>query len=267
MSYNYELSISLFICLSSGSKLLTEERKSTRITDSFILRYITSGSGTFVADGKSYGIKKGQSCLTFPFAASRIYPDANACLEYKWVEIKGSIVTWLINKTQFRGDNPVLGEFPVSGIEDFFDIGEINTRTEYAAMRTNGRLFILLSLYLEHFPCVECRNTDYVFKAREYIQRNYCNAECNVQSVADSVKIDRTYLYRLFKKETGMSIIEYINERRVTEAKLMLMDADLPVSSVAQSVGFSDQMYFSRVFKRLTGKTPSEFRKIKKKTV
>ncbi len=267
MSYDYEKIANLFICVSNGCKLLTEERKGSRIYDSFILRYVTSGSGTFVADGKSYRIKKGQSCLTFPFTSAKIYPDENGFLEYKWIEIKGSIATWFVNETKFRRDNPVLGEFPVSGIDSYFDIGEINTHSEYAVMRANGKLFILFSLYIEHFPCVECRNTDYVFKAREYIQRNYCEPECNVQSVADSVKIDRTYLYRLFKKETGMSIIAYINECRVAEAKMMLMDADVPISSVALSVGFPDQMYFSRVFKRLTGKTPSEYRKIKKKTM
>lgn len=265
MNYNYEQSVSLFMCLSNGCKLLTKENKGVRITDSFILRYVTSGSGTFIADGKCYSIKKGQSCLTFPFSAAKLCPDENSGLEYKWVEIKGSIASWLINKTEFRRERPVLGEFHVSGIEDFFDIGEINANTEYSVMRTNGKLFILFSLYIEHFPCVERRNTDYVFKAREYIQKNYRDSECNVQKVADSVKIDRTYLYRLFKKETGMSIIAYINECRVSEAKIMLMDADLPVRSVAQSVGFTDQMYFSRVFRRLTGKTPSEFRRIKKK--
>ena len=82
----------------------------------------------------------------------------------------------------------------------------------------------------------------------------------SVQQVADYVKLDRTYLYRLFKQQMGMSIVEYINRRRVSRAEVMLIDMQISVKDVAFSVGFSDPMYFSRVFKRLNGITPTKFK-------
>ena len=62
--------------------------------------------------------------------------------------------------------------------------------------------------------------------------------------------------------EMGVSVIDYIVRRRISKAEIMLANSGLSVKDVAYSVGFSDQMYFSRVFKRIIGKTPSEFRKM-----
>ena len=82
-----------------------------------------------------------------------------------------------------------------------------------------------------------------------------------MQSVANHIKIDRTYLYRLFKEETGMSVIDYINNCRISKAEVLLIDENISIKDVAYSVGFTDQMYFSKVFKKLRGQTPTEFRR------
>ena len=122
-------------------------------------------------------------------------------------------------------------------------------------------MIILLSYYVEHFPCKDSENTSYAILARNYIEKNYRNPEFNVQSVANHIKIDRTYLYRLFKEETGMSVIDYINNCRISKAEVLLIDENISIKDVAYSVGFTDQMYFSKVFKKLRGQTPTEFRR------
>ena len=86
----------------------------------------------------------------------------------------------------------------------------------------------------------------------------YC---VRLKSVADKVQIDRTYLYRLFKEETGFSVIEYINNCRIGRACTMLNNTNVQIKDVALSVGFSDQLYFSKVFRKLKGITPTEYRK------
>ena len=98
-------------------------------------------------------------------------------------------------------------------------------------------------------------------QARDYIERNFRDVSCTVKSVADKVQIDRTYLYRLFKEETGFSVIEYINNCRIGRACTMLNNTDVQIKDVALSVGFSDQLYFSKVFRKLKGITPTEYRK------
>ena len=98
-------------------------------------------------------------------------------------------------------------------------------------------------------------------QARDYIDRNFREVDCTVKSVAEKIQIDRTYLYRLFKEETGMSVIEYINWCRIRRACTMLSNTLAQIKDVALSVGFSDQLYFSKVFKKINGITPTEYRK------
>lgn len=133
--------------------------------------------------------------------------------------------------------------------------------TVYAACRTNGKVLILLSYYIQYYPSRKSTETDYIMQARDYIERNFRQVSCTVKSVADKVQIDRTYLYRLFKEETGFSVIEYINNCRIGRACTMLNNTNVQIKDVALSVGFSDQLYFSKVFRKLKGITPTEYRK------
>ncbi len=262
MDYNFEYNARAFTYLSSGELSASPENNiDIRKGDRYILFYITTGSGVITADSNEYKIKKGQSFLVFPLTAVNMQADITAPWGFKWLEIKGSVASWLISKTEFKRNKPVLDAFCIPNIEKLFDLNDVNNVTGYGICRVNGKIFELLSYYIEYFPCISDKNTDYVFKAREYIQKNYRNPDCSVQSVANQVKLERTYLYRLFKKETGMSIIEYINKCRVSEAKIMLIDEDVSVKDVALCVGFVDQMYFSRVFKKIAGQTPTEYRK------
>ena len=68
------------------------------------------------------------------------------------------------------------------------------------------------------------------------------------------------YLCRIFKEETSVSINAYINSLRMTKAAELLKDNNSYIKEVAISVGFEDQLYFSRQFKRYYGVTPSEYR-------
>ncbi len=69
------------------------------------------------------------------------------------------------------------------------------------------------------------------------------------------------YLCHIFKKYSGMSIFTYIHQLRIQRAQYLLMNSELPVNRIAESVGFTDPYYFSRLFKRFTHCSPSDFRK------
>ena len=84
----------------------------------------------------------------------------------------------------------------------------------------------------------------------------------DVRSLVEALKIDRSYLYRLFKDKTGVSVSDYITRTRISKAEVLLSNGSLSVKDVAYSVGFPDQMYFSRVFKKINGKTPTQFREM-----
>lgn len=89
------------------------------------------------------------------------------------------------------------------------------------------------------------------------------NLECEMtrESLAESVYLNADYLARIFKKKTGESIGNYIQERRMERALEYLQHSDVPVNMVAVKCGYDNFSYFSKVFKSRTGLTPKEYRK------
>lgn len=102
--------------------------------------------------------------------------------------------------------------------------------------------------------------SELIREAARYINRNL-SAELTLQGLADICNVNASYLSARFKKETGYAPIEYINRRRVRQAGFLLVTTPLPVRSIAEQVGFTDYNYFSRVFHRITGISPSGYRR------
>jgi two-component system, response regulator YesN len=99
-------------------------------------------------------------------------------------------------------------------------------------------------------------------RAIEYIRINL-NQDLSLDSISGALNLSSYELSRKFKKETGKNITEYINNRRINEAIYILENEDISITDVAFIVGFNDVNYFTKVFKKLKGFTPSEYRKNK----
>lgn len=112
------------------------------------------------------------------------------------------------------------------------------------------------SVYLEQ----ENRKKNYTEQAKDFI-RQHLNQEFTRQEIASYVHLSQNHLARLFKKETGMSISEYIIQERMKLAFELLAHTDLPVGEVAARVGYENYSYFLTLFRRITNMRPSEYRK------
>lgn len=97
-----------------------------------------------------------------------------------------------------------------------------------------------------------------VKKAIDYIGL-HLGSPITLNVVANDIPINASHLSRKFKAETGMTFSEFVNRKRIEEAKLYLQRGHLPVTDIALMVGFNDLNYFSKVFKKLTDQTPTEF--------
>lgn len=93
-----------------------------------------------------------------------------------------------------------------------------------------------------------------------YIKQNY-KEELSIEKVADEINISRKYLSSLFKKNINQSFSNYINTLRIEEAKKLLKYTDRTLFDIGVSVGYEDGSYFSKVFKKITGLSPKEYRK------
>jgi AraC-like DNA-binding protein len=102
--------------------------------------------------------------------------------------------------------------------------------------------------------------TSLVERSLGYIHEHYAR-DFDIDELADRVAVSPSYLFRLFKKKMQVTPMHYRNMVRVDKAKLLLADLQLTVDDVAERVGFDDPKYFSRVFRDLTGATPSAYRR------
>ena len=100
----------------------------------------------------------------------------------------------------------------------------------------------------------------YVTEARIYVQDHLMEPGLSVTNIASRLGVTREYFSRLFRKETGGTVRDYILSARFQRAALLLENTSVPVGTVAMRCGFSDPSYFSRAFRGRFGETPEGFR-------
>jgi len=96
----------------------------------------------------------------------------------------------------------------------------------------------------------------------QYIQQNYSSG-ISIKDLSERLGFTPNYLSNLFRKEMGIYLLDYINKLRVEKAKELLNNTNMKSYEIAEKVGFKDDSYFSRVFKKFTGLRPNEFRRVK----
>ena len=94
---------------------------------------------------------------------------------------------------------------------------------------------------------------------QEYIQKNYMR-EISMSDGARAVNYSEPYFCKMFKQQFGQNFTSYVAEYRIGEAKKLLMQPNVNVKEVGERVGYPDSNYFTKVFKRMTGESPSEYR-------
>lgn len=101
----------------------------------------------------------------------------------------------------------------------------------------------------------------FVARAEEYVQKHYGEEELSLDSICGILGVSNAYFSTIFKKETGSSFISYLTDFRLELAREMLVDTDEKSYMIAKSVGYADPNYFSYVFKRKFGVSPSIYRR------
>ena len=103
------------------------------------------------------------------------------------------------------------------------------------------------------------RTSSHVERAKDYVRKHY-REKIYLDDIADSIGISPTHLSKLFKKETGQCLQDYINEERVFRAANLLMYSELSLMEIAEYVHFPSQSYFGKIFKQFKGVSPRIFR-------
>ncbi len=97
-------------------------------------------------------------------------------------------------------------------------------------------------------------------KALRYID-DHIKEKVSLQDVANAVHLNGSYFSTLFKEEVGINFSEYVTRKRIQSAKHLLLQSDMPISLIAEEVGYQTQKYFNKIFKEYEGVTPGYYRK------
>lgn len=129
----------------------------------------------------------------------------------------------------------------------------------YAILETKGILFQLLSRFIRYsihkFEITDNR----ILKVSRYIRKNI-NTPLTMTELASICCLSKDHFIRLFKREMQMTPVQYVNQKKIERAQLMLITGNQSVKDIAYALSFENVYYFNRLFKKITGTTPSEYR-------
>lgn len=124
------------------------------------------------------------------------------------------------------------------------------------------RLFIenITEVVISHIEAAQsARAQNLIIQVKALIETNLAD-DASLEKIASQVYLSPCYLSVIFKKETGVTFKNYLINARIEKSKELLSDTNLKIYEVAEKVGYADTKYFSELFQRLTGKTPSQYR-------
>ena len=161
----------------------------------------------------------------------------------------------------------LLSRAAAEGGADLEQVLALNQRflKESDYLRTTDELTVWLTRVIERytalvFDLVNIKHKDIIYKAINFMKRNYAG-KLTLEETARHVGFSPTYFSKVFKDELGTTFNNYLGSLRIEYSKALLLTGDLPVGEVCAAVGFEDQSYFIKVFRKYTGVTPGKFRK------
>ncbi len=232
-------------------------------TDRYLIHYIINGKGKVVCDGKTYHLTRGNAFLISGKEKVYYEADMKEPWHYIWIQISGSMADSFVNSVLLSRREPIYKTERPDIIEKRFrELTELEN--EKNNFTVSGAMFTLLGDMIKY--SVRKAETDakspeeYVTMCKSYIQMNHYR-RITVKELCSYVKLEHSYLYRLFMRETEMSPYDYIITYKLKTAKKLLKETALPIGEIALSVGYTDSLAFSKLFAKKVGIPPSEYRK------
>ena len=259
---------------------------------SYLCLMAEDGEGELVYEGKKYELRSGDvvfiDCRKAYSHSTGMNPNAGLW-SLRWCHFYGLSMPAIYAKYCERGGLPVIRGADVSvdlargadmGRRDdvscgadvsqyaaiLTDIYTLASSSDYIRdMRINGKLNDLLTLLMESSWHREAYTNApkkmEISRVKSFLDEHY-EEKLSLESVASHFFIDKHYLARLFKEQYGVTLVTYLQQVRITHAKRMLRFTDKSIEEIGLECGIGELNYFSRVFKKPEGVSPSEFRRV-----
>ncbi len=236
------------------------------VRNHYCIHHIISGSGFYEVNGQKYELTAGDTFVLYPDSEVKYYADLEKPWEYAWVGFNGTDADSLILATDFSRQQPLIrkGVLPKKMIQKQLEtIYNLKGNNYESAVAMTGALYTLIATFMHYAvkkETVKDSHMVYVEKACAYIDTNY-SYPITIEDVADYVGISRSHLFRSFQMYHQKSPKEYLTDFRIKKARHLLRETGLSVAAIAYSVGFENNLYFSKAFKSRMHMSPSEYRR------
>ena len=184
--------------------------------------------------------------------------------EYYWVSFTGLNAKNYVERCTFSSENPVLQIESKEVRETFRKLSNLKNITASTDLKALSLLLDIFAGIIEEKRISKPDDNEhlksYVAKALSYIKINFHKETLSLKEVANALNINANYLSRLFASVLNMPFSKYLILLRLQEASKLLKNTDMYIKNIASTVGYSDNLYFSRIFKKYMGMTPKEFR-------
>lgn len=233
---------------------------------SYLCFTVLSGAGELEYDGSSFDLFAGD-CVFLDCRRPYLHRTGDRLWQLRWAHFNGPNMAAIYKKYQERGGKPCFTPRDSDAFAALLaDLHKIAASEDYLRdMRLYEKLTALLTLLMEESwqpeaaprPGGKKQNAQQV---KEYLDAHFAEP-VTLDALAERFYISKYYLTRVFREQFGISVGGYLTRLRITHAKQLLRFSDLPVEQIGRACGLRDANYFSRVFRKVEGAAPGEYRR------
>lgn len=238
----------------------------------YSLHFIREGKGFIKLGDREMPLKAGMCFVLYKDVPYEYYPDKSQPWKYDWIDFSGENLDLLLSECGFSMDKP-FRTYPT----DKYFLGELNRLYEIHDVRPfnhvciAAQFFKLISELIyrnKEVKTHQATTSARFYRVRDcmiYINSNF-SSDLSLADIAKASNISVSYLTSSWAKEIGMSPIEYMHAFRISDACKQLKNSSRKIKEIARTVGYADEKYFSRVFKKYKGVSPVQYRKFSEET-
>ncbi|WP_205402080.1 AraC family transcriptional regulator [Streptococcus lutetiensis] len=237
------------------------------VRDNYVLHFIVDGKGKFTIDGTTTKLKTGDMFILPKGKVAFYQADDEHPWTYLWVGFSGSKVENILNKTQLLDHYFCHSTLESKVLDQIVKLTQFRDQKldDVTELQLIAELYKLLAFLMEEFPSKSMSDSsiliqNYIKQTKKIIHTQY-SKPLKVSQIAKKLNLNRSYLYKIFKEETGYSIKDYLGQIRMEKSADLLISTTFHISEVANAVGFPDALAFSKAFKKHFGQSPSNYRK------
>ena len=235
--------------------------------DTYAIYLVVEGKGVYTMGGTEFPVKKNDIFVMYPDIPVRCTADSKKPWELQALSFDGMDARLMLNAAGFEPKRPVRSldpSFAENVLKLIAGIYAWRGQEIYSTVQSTSLIYLLLSALVRTATWDQTAappgwtGTVHFQKALDYITENY-SKPISVSDIADHVNLSRSRLYRVFMQQIFISPQQYLIDYRVREAIRLLEQRFGSIKEISLAVGIEDPLYFSHLFKQVTGKSPTNY--------